>query len=99
MRKLLLCAPVLLVACANQGSRTVPIESVYPGSKCTPSVGLDSFKGQPASTELAARIMTASRAHKLRWAPFGAMITMDYSDERVTVRLDQQNRVLSATCG
>jgi hypothetical protein len=31
--------------------------------------------------------------------PFGAMITMDYSDERVTVRLDQQNRVLSATCG
>jgi hypothetical protein len=27
------------------------------------------------------------------------MITMEYSESRVTVRLDQQNRVLSATCG
>jgi hypothetical protein len=98
MRKLLLCAPLLLVACANH-DKPVPIASVYPGSKCTPSVGLDSFKGQPASVDLAAQIMTASRAHKLRWVPFGAVITMEYSDERVTVRLDQQNRVLSATCG
>src|SRR5215208_1206660 len=100
MRKLLLMwTPVLLVACANQNSLPVPISSVYPGSKCTPSVGLDSFKGQPASTELAAQIMTASRAHKLRWVSFGAIITMEYSDERVTVRLDQQNRVISAICG
>ena len=99
MRKLLLCTPLLLMACANDGSQRVPITSVYPGSKCTPSVGLDSFKGQTASTDLAAQIMTASRAHKLRWVPFGAMITMDYSDERVTVRLDQQNKVISATCG
>ncbi|HEY6662193.1 MAG TPA: I78 family peptidase inhibitor [Sphingomicrobium sp.] len=98
MRKLLLCSPLLLIACANQ-DRPVPIASVYPGSKCTPSVGLDSFKGQTASVDLAAQIMTASRAHKLRWVPFGALITMEYSDERVTVRLDQQNRVLSATCG
>lgn len=99
MRKLLLLTPLLLVACANQGSQRVPIESVYPGSKCTPSVGLDSFKGQTASTDLAARIMTASRAHKLRWVPHGAMVTMDYVDERVTVRLDQQNKVVSAICG
>lgn len=99
MRKLLLAAPVLLMACANAESRRIPIDSVYPGSKCTPSVGLDSFKGQTASTELAARIMTASRAHKLRWVPHGAMVTMDYVDERVTVRLDEQNRVISVTCG
>ncbi|HEX6742083.1 MAG TPA: I78 family peptidase inhibitor [Sphingomicrobium sp.] len=98
MRKLLLCSPLLLVACATH-DQPVPIASVYPGSKCTQSVGLDSFKGQPASVDLAAQIMTAARAHKLRWVPFGAMITMEYSDERVTVRLDQQNRVLSVTCG
>ena len=97
MRKLVLFVPLFLVACAN--SDRIPIDSVSPGSKCTQSVGLDSFKGEAASTELAQRIMIASRAHKLRWVPFGAMITMDYSDERVTVRLDQQNRVLSATCG
>jgi hypothetical protein len=99
MRKLLLCTPLFLVACANQGSQRIPIDSVYPGSKCTPSVGLDSFKGQTASTDLAARIMTASRAHKLRWVPHGGVVTMEYSDERVTVRLDQQNKVVSAICG
>lgn len=99
MRKLLLCAPVLLGACANVESKPVPIDSVYPGSKCTPSVGLDSFRGRTASTELAAEIMAASRAHKLRWVPYGAMVTMEYSDERVTVRLDQHNQVVSVTCG
>ena len=99
MRKLLLCAPLFLMACANQNSKPVPIASVYPGSKCTPSVGLDSFKGRTASTDLAAEIMTASRAHKLRWVPHGTMVTMEYSDERVTVRLDEQNKVISANCG
>jgi hypothetical protein len=43
--------------------------------------------------------MAAARAPKLRWVPFGAMITMEFDSKRVTVRLDQQNRVLSATCG
>jgi Peptidase inhibitor I78 family len=27
------------------------------------------------------------------------MVTMEYNASRVTVRLDQQNRVASATCG
>jgi hypothetical protein len=99
MRKLLLCTPLLLMACANQGTQRIPIDSVPPGSKCTQSGALDTFVGQPASTELAARIMTASRAHKLRWVPFGAIITMEYSENRVTVRLDRENRVISAICG
>ena len=99
MRAILLFTLLCGAAGAADGKQPVSIDSVWTGTKCTPSVGLDSFKGQPASVDLAAQIMTASRAHKLRWVPFGAMITMDYSDERVTVRLDQQNRVMSATCG
>ena len=97
MRKLWICTPFLLAACAN-GDR-VPIASVPPGSKCVQSGALDTFKGEVASTDLATRIMMASRAPNLRWVPFGAIITMEYSESRVTVRLDQQNRVLSATCG
>ena len=97
MRKLLLCSPLLLMACAN--SDRVPIASMPPGSKCAQSGALDTFRGEVASTELAARIMMASRAPRLRWVPFGAMITMEYDSMRVTVRLDQQNGVLSATCG
>jgi hypothetical protein len=99
MRKLLLFAPLVLMACAADGKRYVGTFQVPPGSKCQQSGALDTFKGQQASTELAAQIMTAARAPKLRWVPFGAMITMEYSESRVTVRLDQQNRVLSATCG
>ena len=99
MRSMLVFASLILASCAVQAERRVPMDSVSPGSKCTQSVALDSFKGQTASTELAARIMMASRAHKLRWVPFGAMVTMEFNENRVTVRLDQQNRVTSAICG
>src|SRR3954454_24695487 len=98
MHKMLLFVPLLLTSCAAQADQRVPMDSVSPGSKCEQTAALDSFKGQTASTELASRLMMASRAHKLRWVPFGAMITMDYSANRLTVRLDQQNRVASATC-
>ena len=97
MRRLLLLTPLLLIACAN--SDRVPIASMPPGSQCVQSGALDTFKGEVASADLATRVMMASRAPRLRWVPFGAIITMEFDSARVTVRLDQQNRVLSATCG
>ena len=60
---------------------------------------LGSFVGQPASAQLGAQIMAAARAPKLRWVAHGAVITMEYSAHRVTVRLDPQSRVASVTCG
>src|SRR3954469_17913102 len=100
MRKLpLLFATVIATSCAAEPQRIVGLDQVPEGSKCVQSGALDTFKGQVASTELAAQLMSAARARKLRWVPFGAMITMDYSETRLTVRLDQQNRVISATCG
>ena len=98
MHKLPLLMLISLAACAATEQR-VGIDQIPPGSTCVQSGALDSFKGQVASTDLAARIMTASRARNLRWVPWGAMITMEYSATRVTVRLDQANRVISATCG
>ncbi|HEX8841822.1 MAG TPA: I78 family peptidase inhibitor [Sphingomicrobium sp.] len=99
MRKLLLLAPLALAACASAGTRHVGTFQVPEGSKCERSDALDTFKGQRASTELAAQVMAAARAPKLRWVPFGALITMEYNESRVTVRLDQQNRVMSVICG
>jgi hypothetical protein len=99
MHKLLLLVPLSLAACATAAPRYVGNDQLPPGSKCVQSGALDTFKGQVASTELAAQIMTAARAPRLRWVPFGAIITMEFDTKRVTVRLDQQNRVLSATCG
>lgn len=101
MRKVLLVACFALpAACSSHtGRQPVSIWSVPPGSKCVQSTALATYVGQPASTDLAARLMGASQASKIRWVPHGSMITMDHSDIRLTVRLDQQNRVISASCG
>lgn len=99
MRKLMLFVPLSLVACAAGAQQRVQIDSVWSGTKCTQSVGLDSFKGETASIDLAARIMMASRAHHLRWVPYGGEAKLNQGANRVTVQLDQQNKVVSALCG
>jgi len=68
-----------------------------PGT-CRPAA-LDQFTGQPASQELGARILAASGARLIRWVPKGGVVTMEYSAERVTVLLDETNRVERASCG
>lgn len=60
---------------------------------------LDRFTGQPASQELGARILAASGARLIRWVPKGNVITMEFSAERVTVLLDENNKVERASCG
>jgi len=99
MRKLLLLAPTALVACAANQNVKVGLDQVPPGSKCEQTAILNSFIGQPASVELAARLMAGARAPKLRWVAFGQAVTMEYSASRLTVQLDAQNHVLSMTCG
>ena len=99
MRKLLLFVPLAFAGCAAQQRQVVGIDQVPPGSVCTATGSLNSFVGQPASAELGARMMAASRARKLRWVPHGGVVTMDFSPTRLTVRLDPQSRVESATCG
>jgi hypothetical protein len=60
---------------------------------------LSQFVGQPASQELGARMLAASRARTIRWVPKGGVVTMDYREDRLTVHLDGANRVESANCG
>ena len=43
--------------------------------------------------------MRASNAAVLRWAPPGAMLTMDYREDRVTVRLGPDGKVSAIDCG
>lgn len=99
MRKALLLAAVVLIATTVEGRTVVGLDQVPPGSKCEQTAILNSFIGQPASTELAARLMTAARAPRLRWIAAGATATTDRNARRLTVQLDAQNRVLSMTCG
>jgi hypothetical protein len=99
MRNEIVLASLAVLATTADARRVVGLDQIPPGSKCQPSAILNSFVGQPASIELAARLMTAARAPKLRWVPAGATVTMDRNARRLTVQLDAQNRVLSMTCG
>jgi hypothetical protein len=98
LKALLMLAAVALTSAA-EAKTVVGIDQVPPGSKCTQSAILNGFIGQPASVELAARMMAAARAPKLRWVAAGQAATMDFSAHRLTVQLDAQSRVVSMACG
>lgn len=61
--------------------------------------GLDKFVGQPASQDLGAQMLRESGARLIRWVPKGAIITMEFSADRLTILLDGSNRVEAARCG
>lgn len=85
-----------LAACQiAQSDATAP--GPPPGS-CNGAV-LGQFTGQPASAELGAKMLKASGARVIRWVPKGSAVTMDYRHDRLTVALDESNRVERASCG
>ena len=60
---------------------------------------LDQFVGQPASQELGGRMLAESGARVIRWVPKGGVVTMDFRGDRLTIGLDDANRVATARCG
>ena len=76
----------------------VPSPGPVTGGVCS-DARLAAFQGRPATAEVGAQILAASGASNLRWVAQGSVITMEFSPNRVTVRLDGQSRVASATCG
>src|SRR3954452_6621831 len=97
MRKLAL-VPAALIACAASQPLRVGLDQVPPGARCTESVVLTSFIGQPASAQLGAQMMAAAQARHLRWVPASSAVSTKYDSKRLTVRIDRQNRVVSASC-
>lgn len=97
MRKTALFAPVLLASCATAPT-TPPIHGETPGHACVEDAG-DRFVGQVAVDSTGPAILSATHAAVLRWAPPGAMMTMDFRSDRVTVWLDAGNRITKVRCG
>ena len=96
MRRLLLPMLISMTACAPGPSERITIDQV--GAVCDDRA-LGSFVGQAPTKETALKLMGFSRARVLRWVRFGAMVTMEFSPQRLTVRLDPQGRIASANCG
>ena len=93
MRKSILLAPFALAACATAAAPPPPSGGICQGDN------LGQFAGRPATQELGAEVLRVSGARVLRWVAHGMMVTMEYSDQRVTVWLRPDNRVDRATCG
>ena len=58
-----------------------------------------SLLGRQATGDLGAEALRLSGAGTLRWIPPGAMVTMDYREDRLNIELDAQNRVTRIRCG
>ena len=97
MHKFVFLAPALLSACAA-APPPIPVHGAIPGHKCE-TAATGSFIGQVATSQTGAAILRASNSAILRWAPPGTMLTMDYSESRVTVFLDAANTITDIKCG
>lgn len=100
MHKLIMISPLLLGACATQAppAAAEPPVRGQSGSLCR-SGDYTQFHGRVRSDALEAELKRASGAHVIRWVPPGMMVTMDFREDRMTVKLDARNRILSAGCG
>ena len=97
MPKAVAAAALVLAGCSTPPGDP-PVHEELPGRECH-TTELDRFTGQLATAELGAAILRQSNAAVLRWVPHGAMITMEYRADRVTVSLSAENRVERLSCG
>ena len=96
-RRLVLLSLAAVSGCATTTSPPPPVINAD-GGTCRP-VDQSRVSGQPATPEYAAILLQESGARMVRWVPEGSMITMEFSPERLTVRLDRRNLIVAATCG
>lgn len=68
------------------------------GSHCHAET-LTALSGQMASQEVIDRAVRDAGARTIRVVKPGMAVTMDYREDRVTVRVDEQNKIISASCG
>jgi hypothetical protein len=90
-------ALIPLAACTIAQSDATAVGPV-PGTGTCRNEALAQFVGQPATKALGARMLAATGAQTIRWAPFGTAVTMEYRAGRITVFLDSSNRVERAGC-
>lgn len=86
---------LLLTACATQAAP--PAQDPAAPHKCDPA-NIQQFVGQQRSSELERRMLAVSGASLVRWAPFGTAVTMEFSPDRLTAFLDENNRINRISC-
>jgi hypothetical protein len=98
MRKTMLFTPVLLAACSTSPAAPVVVHGETPGHTCAEGAA-ENYVGQVRSDAVGNAIQAATHAAVVRWAPPNVMLTMDYRSDRVTIWLDEANRITRIRCG
>ena len=93
MRIPMAAAALLAAACA-----TAPPAEAGASGKCDASRA-QKLIGRARSAKLDAEARRLSGATALRWIKAGAMVTMDYRENRINLRLDTKNRIVKVSCG
>jgi len=94
IRPALLALPLLLLA----GCATTTGPKVAGKGSCSADELAD-YVGDRATAKLGEELMGASGAKVLQWIQPDQMVTMDFRSDRLRVRLDPDNKVLSTSCG
>ena len=96
MRGSTVIALAMMAACAP----VPPAEADSPegGGKCD-AAPVQSLLGQQRSETLGNDAKRRAGAARLRWIEKGAAVTMDYSETRLNIQLDGQNRIVKIYCG
>ncbi|NVD45546.1 I78 family peptidase inhibitor [Qipengyuania atrilutea] len=99
MKSLLATLPFLLAGCtaANEEPQT-PVAVPDGDGKCE-AAAAQSLVGERATSETGGRVLSLTGADTLRWGPPGAMFTMDYRPDRVTVMYDDAMMITQIKCG
>ena len=88
--------------------RALTIAALLPLAGCTVDLNTtaicrdgraDGYVGQVYSDAIADRIKDQSRAAHVRAVRPGEMVTMEFNRRRVTVTVDENNRVTRISCG
>ncbi|HEX8223432.1 MAG TPA: I78 family peptidase inhibitor [Allosphingosinicella sp.] len=91
--RILVAAALLASGCA-----TAPPAQAGATGKCDASRA-QKLLGQARSDRLGARALRLSGATALRWIAPGAMVTMDYRENRINLRVDPKGRLVKIDCG
>jgi hypothetical protein len=90
-------ALLALGACA-QAPAAAPTRPPTTGNPCL-THNWTAFVGKSRTADLTERLLAATGRTRVRWVQPGTMVTMDYSEDRLTIYLDAFNRVERASCG
>ncbi|WP_313052848.1 I78 family peptidase inhibitor [Stenotrophomonas cyclobalanopsidis] len=101
---LLLASTLPLAACSHAGANSTADSGSLPAKvsdgpqECRPEA-LEAFTGKTADEATIKKLVADSGARNARVVKPGMAVTMDFRQDRVTVHVDEQNKIERASCG